>query len=95
MGGSQSIGRTRAEYAVGRRYLQDLANATGGRIYRAGSSTRELQAAFEGIAEELRSQYEIGYYPDEPGNPGDRKQIKIRINRPNLIIRNRDSYIVK
>lgn len=95
IGGGQSIGATRAQYALGRRYLQDLANATGGRIYRAGNSTNELNAAFEGIAEELRSQYEIGYYPTEAGNPGDRKQIKIRINRPNLIIRNRDSYIVK
>jgi Ca-activated chloride channel homolog len=94
-GGTQSIGGTRAEYALGRRYLQDLANATGGRIYRAGNSASELNAAFEGIAEELRSQYEIGYYPNSAGKSGDRKQIKVRINRPNLIIRTRDSYIVK
>lgn len=95
LGGGQSMGATRAQYALGRRYLQDLANATGGRIYRAGTSTNELSAAFEGIVEELRSQYDIGYYPSDPGKAGDKKQIKIRINRPNLIIRNRDSYIVK
>jgi Ca-activated chloride channel homolog len=94
-GGTQSIGATREQYAVGRRYLQDLANATGGRIYRAGNSANELNTAFEGIAEELRSQYEIGYYPSTPGKSGDRKQIRVRINRPNLIIRTRDSYIVK
>lgn len=94
-GGQQSINASKEEYALGRRYLHDLANATGGRVYRAGSTSSELNKAFEGIAEELRSQYEVGYYPSSGGNAGERRQIKIRINRPNLIIRSRDSYIVK
>ena len=50
--------------------------------------------AFEGIAEELRRQYSIGYIPREDGKPGQRKQIKVRVNRPNLVLRARDSYIV-
>jgi VWFA-related protein len=94
-GGTQQVGATREQYALGRRYLQDLANATGGRIYRPDNSSAGLNSAFEGIAEELRSQYEVGYYPNEEGKPGDVKKIKIRINRPNLIIRSRDSYVVK
>lgn len=94
-GGMGTINGTKEEYALGRRYLQDLANATGGRMYRAGSSSNELNMAFEGIAEELRSQYEVGYYPSSVGKSGERRQIKIRINRPNLIIRTRDSYVVK
>lgn len=95
MGGGQTVGETKAQYALGRRYIQDLASATGGRIYRADNSTVGLVSAFQGIAEELRSQYEIGYYPTDAGNPGDRKQIRVRINRPNLIVRSRDSYIVQ
>lgn len=94
-GGTQQVGATREQYALGRRYLQDLANATGGRIYRPDNSSNGLNSAFEGIAEELRSQYEVGYYPNNAGNSGDVKKIKIRINRPNLIIRSRDSYVVK
>ena len=94
-GGTQQIGATREQYALGRRYLQDLANATGGRIYRPDNSSAGLNSAFEGIAEELRSQYEVGYYPNDEGKSGDTKKIKIRINRPNLVIRSRDSYIVK
>ena len=94
-GGTQQIGATREQYALGRRYLQDLANATGGRIYRPDNTSRGLSEAFEGIAEELRSQYEVGYYPSESGKSGDVKKIKIRINRPNLVIRSRDSYVVK
>lgn len=93
--GGQNIGLSKEEYARGRRYVQDLASATGGRVYRPDNSSRGLNSAFEGIAEELRSQYEVGYYPATQGNPGERRSIKVRINRPNLIIRNRDSYIVK
>ncbi len=95
MGGGQNIGLAKEEYATGRRYLQDLASATGGRVYRPDNTSRGLNTAFEGIAEELRSQYEVGYYPSSKGQSGEKRQIKIRINRPNLIIRNRDSYIVK
>ena len=82
----------RAAYALGRAYLQDLAAATGGEVFR--SETGGLNAAFEGIAEELRRQYSIGYYPQETGETGQRKQIRVRVDRPNLVVRSRDSYIV-
>ena len=48
----------------------------------------------EGIAEELRRQYNIGYVPSSEGKVGQRKQIKVRVDRSNLIVRARDSYIV-
>ncbi len=95
IGGGQSMGANREQYALGRRYLQDLASATGGRIYRPENNSRSLNTAFEAIAEELRSQYEVGYYPNAEGQSGQVKRIKIRINRPNLVIRSRDSYVVK
>ncbi len=82
------------EYALGRRYLQDLADVTGGRLFRPEATPGGLTAAFEGIAEELRRQYNIGYVPSSEGKTGQRKQIKVRVNRANLIIRARDSYIV-
>jgi VWFA-related protein len=81
-------------YAVGRRYLDELADATGGRVFRPESTPGGLTAAFEGIAEELRRQYNIGYIPKDEGKPGQRKQIKVRVARPNLIVRARDSYVV-
>lgn len=92
--GGPPPGTTAAEYAVGRKYLEDLADATGGRVFRPESTPGGLTRAFEGIAEELRRQYNIGYVPTETGKPGQRKQIRVRVNRPNLIIRARDSYIV-
>lgn len=83
------------DYALGRRYLEELADYTGGRVFRPESTPGGLTAAFEGIAEELRRQYQIGYTPADDGKPGQRKQIKVRVDRPNLVIRSRDSYIVE
>jgi len=87
-------GTTTREYAVGRRYLEELAAYTGGRVFRPEATPGGLTAAFEGIAEELRRQYNIGYIPIDEGKAGQRKQIKVRVNRPNLVLRARDSYIV-
>ncbi|MEQ1765325.1 MAG: VWA domain-containing protein [Pyrinomonadaceae bacterium] len=93
--GGGGLGRPSSEdYALGRRYLEELADYTGGRVFRPESTPGGLTVAFEGIAEELRRQYQIGYTPADDGRPGQRKQIKVRVRRPNLVIRSRDSYIV-
>ena len=85
---------TPGEYAMGRQYLKDLADSTGGRVFNADNSEGGLVRTFESIAEELRRQYSIGYIPESSGQVGQRKNIKVRVNRPNLVIRARDSYIV-
>ena len=94
-GGGRATGTSSAEYTRGRVYLTELAAATGGRVFRPDLTPGGLNAAFEGIAEELRRQYNIGYYPQTEGVAGQRKQIKVRVNRPKLVIRSRDSYIVR
>ena len=53
-----------------------------------------VDAAFQGIAEELRRQYSVGYYPAQVGQVGERRQIKIRVMRPNVVVRAKNSYIV-
>jgi VWFA-related protein len=89
-----SRGTSSQDYAVGRQYLKDLADDTGGRVFNADNTPGGLTRTFESIAEELRRQYSIGYIPQETGQAGQRKSIKVRVDRPNLIIRARDSYIV-
>ncbi len=92
-GGGGSAGSSRGEYETGRRYLEELARNSGGRIFDA-DTTYNLDAAFSGIAEELRRQYTIGYYPEAIGQKGDRKQIRVRVKRPNVVVRAKNSYIV-
>lgn len=80
------------DYDIANRYLMELANATGGREYRA-DSLQNMSMAFANVAEELRRQYSIGYYPKRPPQPGQRRGIRVRARQPNLAVRSRDSYI--
>ncbi len=86
-------GSSPQEYETGNRYLEELARNSGGRKFEA-DTTKNLDAAFAGIAEELRRQYSIGYYPDNVGQAGERRQIRIRVMQPNLVVRAKTSYIV-
>jgi hypothetical protein len=92
MGGGPG-GPTQADYSRGKTYLETLATNSGGRPFEA-TSLYNVDAAFSGIAEELRRQYSLGYYPEAVGNVGDRRQIKIRVMRPNVVVRAKTSYIV-
>jgi len=83
-------GTTRAEYELADEYLHDLARETGARFYNA---EQDLNAAFQSVAEELRRQYSLGYYPKNRPQPGERRNIKVRVNRPELVVRTRDSYV--
>jgi VWFA-related protein len=89
--GGGSAGGSREEYEKGKRYLEEIARNSGGRTFEANN---DLRAAFSGIAEELRRQYSLGYYPETVGQKGERKKIRVRVKRPNLVVRAKDSYIV-
>jgi VWFA-related protein len=86
-------GSSRADYDRGEQYLRSLADLTGGRVYEARRDLSHLRAAFKDIAEELGRQYSLGYYPKQPGKPGERRQLKVRVTRADVAVRSRDSYI--
>jgi len=88
------IGTSRAAYERGAAYLREMALKTGGRVYRA-DDTDDLPQAFSAIAEELRKQYSLGYYPQKQAEAGERRQLKVRVNRPDVAVRARDSYVYK
>jgi Ca-activated chloride channel family protein len=88
----QGRGTARDDYELGNQYLLELANSSGGREYHA-ESLQNMSDAFANVAEELRRQYSIGYYPKRPPQAGQRRQIKVRAKQPNLAVRARDSYI--
>ena len=86
-------GATQADYDRANQYLQALADKTAGRLYRANDTT-QLAEAFSRIAEELRRQYSLGYYPqDSDASSPARRQIKVRVNRPNVAVKARDGYV--
>ncbi len=85
-------GATKADYDRADHYLHSLADKTGGRLYQA-NDTKQLSDAFAQIAEELRRQYTLGYYPKNANaTGGDRRQIRVKVNQPNVAVKARDSY---
>ncbi len=92
-GGPPPPGTTKADYDRANKYLHELADKTGARLYQANDSA-QLAQAFTRISEELRRQYSLGYYPQtSAAASGERRQIKVRVHKPNLGVRARDSYV--
>jgi Ca-activated chloride channel homolog len=90
--GGGGTGPGRRDYEQANRYLRDLAEGTGARQFQADSISN-LTYAFGNIAEELRRQYSLGFYPKNPPQQGQRRQVRVRVNQPNLAVRTRDSYV--
>ena len=92
-GGVPLPGTTKADYDRADKYLHELADKTSGRLYQANDAA-QLAQAFSRIAEELRRQYSLGYYPQASAvQNGERRQINVRVHQPNLAVRARDSYV--
>jgi VWFA-related protein len=87
-------GTTAGEYQRAHEYLDELANRTGGRMYRA-SSIENLSDAFSRIASELREFYSLGYYPADTKTIGKRHSIKVKVDRKGVSVRARDSFVVR
>ena len=85
-------GTSPGDYKLADKYLQQLAAKTGGRLYQANDQT-QLSHAFSRIAEELRHQYSLGYYPQTTPQSGERREIRVRVDRQDLAVKARDSYL--
>jgi VWFA-related protein len=82
------------DYEKADHYLHQLADKSGARLFQA-NDPQQLAQAFSKIAEELRRQYSLGYYPQTPVQSGERREIKVHINQPELAVRARGSYMQK
>lgn len=92
-GGAPLPGTTKADYDRADQYLHALADSTGGRLYQANNA-RQLADAFSRIAEELRRQYTLGYYPKSANiADGEERQIRVHVRQPNLAVKARNSYV--
>lgn len=73
-------------------YLDELAEKTGGRRYRA-VEVNDFPKAFASIVKELSSQYSLGFYPKPLPRHGDRRRIKVAVNMSNVVVRARRDYV--
>ena len=80
-----------ALYKTGDLYLTELAETSGGKLYRA-DDLYSLPDAFEQIAGELRTQYALGYYPTNSQRDGTYRKIQVRTTRKDVVVRARPGY---
>jgi Ca-activated chloride channel family protein len=83
-------GKLTARNQYGIRVMDRIAKETGGEAIDAGAS--DPQAYFHQIAEELRSSYELAYYPSNPMSDDTFRKIAIRPKRSGVTIRSRTGY---
>lgn len=64
----------------GEKDMHKLAEQTGGRVIEASNKPEKLQQAFDQIANELRSQYNIGYTPSNAKLDGTFRKVEIQVS---------------
>jgi VWFA-related protein len=71
--------------------LPVYANATGGN-FDGEFRQKGIENSFAKIAEEVRTQYTIGYYTHEPFIDGKYRQVEVKVLRPNLTVIAKKGY---
>jgi VWFA-related protein len=84
-------GRQTGPDGDGKKVLERLAKETGGSFFKV-SSKLPLTAIFDRMQEELRSQYSLGYSPDQPAKAGEFRKINLATRDKTLLVQSRDGY---
>jgi VWFA-related protein len=72
--------------------MRKLAEQTGGRVIDVGNKPDKLKQAFDQIANELRSQYNIGYTPTNNKLDGSFRRVELRTKDKNYRVQARKGY---
>ena len=83
---------SRQLYHLARIEMDDMAGASGGKNF-AAASLGEARAAFAQVANEIGTQYSLGYYPSNKTRDGRFRQIKVELRGvKDANVRARDGY---
>jgi len=77
-------------YDIARREMREVAERTGGREYPV-RSLNDLSGVYKQVADDLRSQYSIGYYPSNDVHDGRWRKIRVELKRGGTV-RARSGY---
>lgn len=94
-GGGRGGGRYPQEpRADGKKILEQISKETGGRLYDV-SKKQAMDQIYDSIAEELRTQYSLGYTPDKSDSEAGYHKISLVTKQKDLIVQTRDGYYVE
>jgi VWFA-related protein len=78
-------------YGEANLYMRTITSLTGGAVFDA-ATFEATQSAFAYIADELRNQYVVGYYPKNQKRDGKFHKIKVEVARKEAQVRARSGY---
>ena len=81
----------RREFKEAEFVLKQLATETGGRAF-FPTDARELAKIYQGIWDELASQYALAYSSGNPKRDGAWRRIQVRLLKPNVTARTKQGY---
>jgi VWFA-related protein len=91
-GGGRGGGRSQQEPRPdGKKILDQISKETGGRLYEV-SKKLAIDQIYDSIAEELRTQYNLGYTPDKGNAEAAYHKISLVTKEKDLVVQTRDGY---
>jgi VWFA-related protein len=80
-----------ALYELARRQMKEMTERTGGRVYPV-FTLMDLVGVYKQVADDLRSQYLIGYYPTNDKRDGRWRTIRVEVRAKDASVRARSGY---
>ena len=93
-GGGYPGGRRGGSRPDGKAVLQRLSRETGGGFFEV-SKKEPIDKIYDQIQDELRSQYSMGYTPDQNGARGEYHKIQLTTHQSGFIVQTRDGYYTR
>ena len=92
MGQFERLDISRQLYNLARKEMGEMARASGGKAFAAGN-VQEARAAFAEVANEIGTQYSLGYYPANKTRDGRFRQINVEMRGvKDATVRAREGY---
>jgi von Willebrand factor type A domain len=75
----------------GKKILQRVSKETGGRFFEV-TKKEKVGDIYSSIAEELRTQYSLGYTPDKDSSANGYHHVQLQVKRKDMVVQTRDGY---
>jgi VWFA-related protein len=85
---------TRETFVIARRQLNDIAEQTGGTMFRV-NRIEDLKDVYERVAAELRALYSMAFSPDKPRHDGSFRKVAVKVRRGGARVKTRRGYYDK
>jgi VWFA-related protein len=83
--------RPQESHVDGKKILEQICGQTGGRVFEI-TKKENTDQIYNTIAEEMRSQYMLGYTPDKQSSDGGYHKIALTATKKDLTVQTRDGY---